>query len=74
MTVLTMTSKDGEDFCFVVCDSGCGKVVQFQKHLVESLPVPWRIIELDGWYGEFHACGSQCEVAIRDQCENKGKP
>ena len=69
---MTVKSKDGEQFFLVVCDSGCK--VKLQSETVEPLPDPWRVIELVGWCGEFHACSERCEAIIRERYEQKGKP
>lgn len=72
VTILTVKPKVGEQYFLVICD-GCKARLQSEDS-EPSLLLPWRVVELVGWHGEFHACSDGCEAAIRGRYERKGKP
>lgn len=73
MTIVTVSPKREKKLFLVMCDNDeCDGELRCEE--VDTLPEPWRAVEIKGWVGEFHACSDACEVAIQTQQTIKEGP
>jgi len=69
--IVTASPNQKDPFFLVFCDGfQCKKRLECDS--VEPLPEPWRVVEVVGWFGEFHACGHWCELDIQIRHKKQG--
>lgn len=57
----------------ILCDGGpCPMRIEIDPAIAQPdeqmLLPPWRIFQVTGWLGTFHACSDTCEQRVRNRC------
>jgi len=56
----------------IACDGDCPQRIEIDPGVEipeEMIIPPWRVFEVPGWIGIFHACSDVCEQRVRNRLD-----